>query len=409
MHNTGRSNWDILLTILMIFGMVAGVGWVLWRTLKKSDDPPKLIFKWGVSIIVIGYLVRNVMPDVAGGGMGAIGGILQTCVIGLVMAIIWRHNIAMMIAKPFGSLYDGGDEADVPKPFYSTARAKRMRGDFLGAKADIRAELLRFPTDMEGQMMLAEIEAQDIHDLRAAEIMVQRFIGQKGHSPGNIAYALNSMADWHLKQAQDRDAAKACFEKIIELLPESEWALRAEQRIAHLGSAELLLGSEARHTYKLTHVEGDPGLGKKWGGVQGVPEEDPEAVAAGYVKHLEEFPHDTEIRERLATLYAEHYHRLDLAEGQLEQLIQYPNQPARQVVKWLNMLADLQVKHGRTYDTVRATLQRIIDLYPDAGSSQVVQNRIERLRLEFKGKEKSQAVTLGSYEDDLGLKGGPTR
>jgi hypothetical protein len=53
---------------------------------------------------------------------------------------------------------------------------------------------------------------------------------------------------------------------------------------------------------------------------------------------------------------------------------------------------------------VRATLQRIIDLYPDAASAQVTQNRIELLRLEFKGKEKSQAVTLGSYETDLGLK-----
>lgn len=407
MQYSGRSNWDILLSIVMIFAMVAGVGWVLWRTLRKSEDPPRLVFKWILSVIVIGYLVRYVMPDVAGGGMAAIGGIIQTTVIGLVMAIIWRHNIASMIAKPFGSLYDGGNEAAEPKPFYSAARAKRMRGDFLGAKADIRAELIKFPTDMEGQMLLAEIEAQDIHDLRAAEVIVQRFIAQKGHSPANIAYALNSMADWQLKYAQDPDAARACFEKLIELMPESEWALRASQRIAHLGNAEMLLGGEARKSYKLTHIEGDPGLDQSWGGVQPAAEETPEALAAGYVKHLEEYPHDTEIRERLAILYAEHYQRLDLAESQLEQLIQYPNQPVKQVVKWLNMLADLQVKHGGTYDTVRATLQRIVDLYPGAGFATVAQNRIERLRLEFKGKEKSQGVTLGSYEDDLGLKDGP--
>ena len=403
MFAIARSNGDILLSVTTMFVMIAGVGWILWHTLKKSEDPPKLIFKWILTLIIIGYMVRSVLPDVAQGGPVASAGVLVSTVVGLALAIIWRHNIAMMIAKPFASLYDGGDDEDDPKPFYSSARAKRMRGDYLGAKADVRQQLVRFPTDVEGQMLLAEIEAQDIHDLRAAEIVVQRFVTQKDHAPANIAYALNSMADWHLKYAQNRDAAQACFERIIELIPESEWALRASQRIAHMGSAEMLLGTEGRRSYKVAHIEGDPGLSGVWGGMAPI-EEDGADAAAKYVKHLEEFPLDTDVREKLARLYAEHYQRLDLAESQLEQLIQYPNQPAKQVVKWLNMLADLQVKHGATYDMARATLQRIIDLYPDAGFTNVAQNRIERLRLEFKGQEKSQAVTLGSYEDDLGLK-----
>jgi len=188
-------------------------------------------------------------------------------------------------------------------------------------------------------------------------------------------------------------------------MPETEWALRAAQRIAHLGSTDLLLGADARRTIHVPHIEGDPGLD---GGMSvGKPvEEDRDQLAARYVKHLEEFPHDTEIREQLAQLYAEQFHRLDLATDQLEQLIQYPHQPMRQVVRWLNQLADLQVKYGGDYESARAALQRIVDLYPQAGVATVAQNRIELLRLEFKGKEKSQAVTLGSYEDDLGLKGG---
>ena len=75
------------------------------------------------------------------------------------------------------------------------------------------------------------------------------------------------------------------------------------------------------------------------------------------------------------------------------------------MVKWLNMLADFQVKFGGTFDAARAALQRIIDLYPEAGAANLAQNRIELLGREFRGKEKSQTVTLGSYEDDLGLKG----
>jgi tetratricopeptide (TPR) repeat protein len=399
-----RTNTDILLGIVTTFALVACVVWFLWRTLKRTEDPPRLVFKWILTVIVMGLLLHYVLPAVAQGGFGAIAGVLMAAVLGLVLAIIWRYNIAMMVAKPFASLYDGGnDEAD-PKPFYSVARAKRMRGDYLGARNAVRAELLRFPTDVEGQMLLAEIEAQDLHDLQAADIVVQRFIQQKDHAPANLAYALNSMADWHLKFAQDREAARTCLERIGELLPESEWALRAAQRMAHLGGTDLLLGTEARRTFKVTHIEGDPGLDATPNITRPV-EEDGGDLAAGWVKHLEEFPHDTEIREKLARLYAEHFHRLDLAEDQLEQLIQYPNQPAKQVIRWLNLLADLQVSHGATYDAARATLQRVIDQYPDAGAAQMAQNRIELLRLEFKGKEKSQTVKPGSYEDDLGLKG----
>jgi TolA-binding protein len=401
-----RSSLNIIIGVVGTLGLIAGTLWFLWRTLKRSDDRPSLVLKWLLTALVLGFLLRGVMPVIAEGGYAAaFFGVPATAACGLVLAIIWGQNIAMIVAKPLASLYDGGDVADDPKPFYSRALAKRKRGDYLGARADVLAELARFPADFEGQMLLAEMEAQDLHDLRAAEVTVLRLVGQKGHAPTNIAYALFSMADWHLKFAQDPDAARVCLEQVIELLPDSEWALRAAQRIAHLGSRELLLGAEGRRTFRVQHIEGDPGLGSAWGKVQPAPEEDPAATAAKFVKHLEEYPLDTEIREQLARLYAEHYHRLDLAESQLEQMIQHPQQPAKQVVRWLNLLADLQIKHGGSQAAARATLQRIVDLYPDAAAAQIARNRIEHLPLEFRGQEKTQTVALGTYEDDLGLKG----
>lgn len=404
MQATAHSDFDLILGILGTFALIVGTIWFLWRTLKRTEDPPRLVMKWILTAVTLGLLFYYAMPAVAEGGLGAIAGILMATVLGLILAIIWRYNIAMMIAKPFASLYDGGDTPDDPKPFYSHALAKRKRGDYLGARSDVLAELSRFPGDVEGQMLLAEIEAQDLKDLRSAEVTIERFINQKGHAPTNIAYALFSMADWHLKYAQDPDAARACFEKLAALLPDTEWAIRAADRTAHLARPEHLLGAEARRTYKVEHIEGDPGLGVSWGAVRPAPEDDPATTAAKYAKHLEEFPLDTEIRERLARLYVEHYHRLDLAAEQLEQLIQYPNQPQKQVARWLNMVADLHVKFGGTYESALAALQRIIDLNPDAGTAAVAQNRIALLKLEFKGQEKSQAVALGSYETDLGLK-----
>ena len=49
-------------------------------------------------------------------------------------------------------------------------------------------------------------------------------------------------------------------------------------------------------------------------------------------------------------------HRLDLASDQLEQMISLPNQPGRLVVRWLNLLADLQVRSGADYETIQTQL-----------------------------------------------------
>ena len=113
-----------------------------------------------------------------------------------------------------------------------------------------------------------------------------------------------------------------------------------------------------------------------------------------YVKHLEQHPLDTEAREKLAIIYADHYERLDLAADQLEQLIAHPYQPAKNVVHWLNLLADLQMRHSGNYETVRQTVQRIIELYPDTAAAQAARNRVDYLKLELKGKQKSQRSSL---------------
>jgi hypothetical protein len=54
---------------------------------------------------------------------------------------------------------------------------------------------------------------------------------------------------------------------------------------------------------------------------------------------------------------------------------------------------------------VRATVQRIIDLYPKSAAADVAANRITLLKLELKAtKEAGPAVKLGTYEQDIGLK-----
>jgi hypothetical protein len=73
------------------------------------------------------------------------------------------------------------------------------------------------------------------------------------------------------------------------------------------------------------------------------------------------------------------------------------------------LLANLQLRGGADYDTVRATLERIVELFPDLPAGEIARSRLSRLRLEFKGQKETPSVKLGVYEQNIGLKYGSPR
>jgi outer membrane protein assembly factor BamD (BamD/ComL family) len=391
-------------TGLLVVVLAALCCLLIW-TLRRSEDPPRLILKWVFTLLFAAVMYWVAAPLAGRGGEAALAGLFLTMVCGLGLAAIWRRSIASVFARPFTSLYDGGDQEIEPQPFYSIAQSRRKQGKYNEAVAEVRRQLSRFPADFQGHMLLAEIQVENLNDLPGAEITIHRLCSQPDHEPRNIAMALSTLADWHLKWHQNRDAARQALEKIIELLPNSEMAALAAQRIGHLAQTDHLLGKHDRQ--KMTLMHGVENIGLLSGEQQPHrAETDPAQEAAGYVKHLELHPLDTEAREKLATLYADHYGRLDLATAQLDQLIAHPNQPPRQVVHWLNLLADLQIRHSGDPELVRQTIQRIADRFPDTAAAQIARNRLDHLALEFKSKQKSQAIKLGSYEQNIGLKQG---
>ena len=385
-------------SIGLILFVVFMLGWFVVRTIKRAEDPTRMLVKWLITLPVL------VLLFVAAPAIGLAGPFLiVACAV--VFSLVWTPHIGAWVAKPLTSMFDDGDRQIEPKPFYSAALAHRKRGRYPEAIAGIRAELAKFPNDFEGQMLVADILAEHMNDMPGVELTIQRLIAQPGHPPRSVAYALNSLADWHLKYDQDRVAAGRDLETILSLLPNSEMSAAASQRLAHLAGTEQLLSPHDRR--KIVVTPGVEDIGLLAGALQPkAPEIDPGKQAADYVRHLEAHPLDTEAREKLAVIYADHFGRLDLATEQLEQLIAAPNQPARHVAHWLNALADLQLKHAASYETVHATLQRIMELFPQTAAAGLASSRIAHLRLELKGKEKSQAVKLGSYEQDVGLKRG---
>jgi tetratricopeptide (TPR) repeat protein len=391
---------------------VVAMGWFLWRWLKGSRDPAALVFRWILTVVAFWGLWsggRQAGAYYQQGSPAAIVGVLYAAVGGLFLAFVWVPVITDHISRKIGSLYDGGDAEIDPKPYYSIVLAKRTKGKYFEALAEVRRQLDKFPTDFEGQTLLADLQAEKLNDLPGAEITIHRLCQQPGHLPVNIAYALNKLADWHLSLAKDRDSARKALEKIIELLPGSEMSLQASQRIARLADTEALLAPHQRQ--KVTVKKGVDNLGLLWAQDHLKPvETDPGRVAADFVKHLEQHPLDTHAREKLASIYVSHYHRLDLALDQLEQLVQQPNQPSKNVVHWLNLMADFQVQENADLELVKGTLQRIVDLYPNVAAAETARRRMEVLKLELKSKGKYREVPLGVYEQNIGLKrrGDPT-
>jgi tetratricopeptide (TPR) repeat protein len=328
---------------------------------------------------------------------------------GIILGILWAPQFGNFLCNPITNLLDGGNEELEQKPYYSIARSLRMKGKFLDAVVEVRKQLARFPNDFEGVELLAGIQAENLQDVPGAVITLNHFCDRSEAPPRQFAAAMNQIADWQLKLAQDADSARAALEKISARFPDTDLALLAAQRIAHLGGAEKLLLA-AHDRQPLAMPEGAKSVGLLESSEHLRPAEtDPAQLAADYVKHLTEHPLDMEVREKLAILYADHYQRLDLAAGELEQLIEVPNQPPKRIAHWLNLLADLQVRHGADYDTVRRTLERIVERFPDWAAAELARTRLGRLKLEVKAHQATPDVKIGIYEQNIGLKYGARR
>lgn len=397
-------NWQIAGDIFWV-SIISGVGaWLFIRSFKRSDDRPRLIFKWAVTAVVVALVLFVVVPDFREVGEATPGALILMLICGLAMVITWRHSIIEAIARPLTSAMDGGNEPPEPKPYYSVALAKRKLKKPLEAMVEVQKQLASFPNDFEGVMLLAGIQAEDLNDLPGAEITLNLFCDSSAAPPKQAAAAMNQLADWHLKLAQDAEAARAALEKIITRFPGTELSIQAAQRIAHLGGTEKM--ALAAHDRQPVAVpEGVKNIGLLESSAHLFPAgEDPKKLAADYVKHLEQHPLDTEVREKLAIIYADYYQRLDLATGELKQLIEHPNQPAKRVAHWLNLLADLQIRHGAGYDTARETLEKIVERFSDSAAGELARARLGRLKLELKALNKTPDVKLGVYEQNIGLK-----
>ena len=396
----------VLNIFLSLFGL-GFIGWLFWRSLKTSEDPGRLIFKWLLTAAVVWFEFAVAVPAFVRGGLEAVFGLGLTGALSMAINVIWRNAILDLITRPLTSIFDGGSEPPEPKPAYSMALAKRKSNHPLEAIVAIREQLAKFPADFEGFLLLANIQAEDMNDLPGAENTLNHFCDSPNAPDRQVVAALTQLADWHLKKAADVDSARRALQKIAERFPETEFALHAEQRLAHLGETEKIL-LEHHDRQPIAVPEGVQNIGLLDSTDFLRPKEiEPGKLAAVYVKHLEQHPHDADVREKLAVIYARDFKLLDLATLELEQLINETRHTPKQIAGWLNQLANFQIELGADVATATATLQKIVEDFPDQPAAEMAQRRLARLRQEYAVKKETPKVKLGVYEQNIGLKYGP--
>jgi tetratricopeptide (TPR) repeat protein len=323
----------------------------------------------------------------------------------ITLGLIWTSNVTSALIRPLTGAFDGGnDEETEAKPFYFLAEGKRRKGLYKEAIAEVQKQLEKFPGDFEGCMKIASIQMEDLKDLPAAQKTLNEFLELPERAPNEMVSALHLLADWQLQFGRDAQAAIGSLQRIVQLYPDTPFAHAAEQRIAHLGSADET--SRVRYHSKFTVAprERDIGLRKESASV--APAADPHALATEYVKQLELHPSDTETREKLAVLYAEKFQRLDLAVDQLEQLIALPVEPPKHVARWLNLLATLHIKYAYNLEAAEAALHRIREKFPGGALAEMALRRLATLQAELKSSQETATKTFGAYEKHLGLKQG---
>ena len=187
---------------------LAVVGLAVYMVVKRTEEPLKIIIRSLVTLPLVYYSFHFAHA------MGP-NGLFVVMIGALIVAIIWAPHLGDLVAGPLMGLFDGGSESPEKRPLYSTALAKRKKGDYRGAINEVYRQLQQFPEDFEGTMWIAAIQAEDFHDLPAASNTLKAFCNRPETTPKQVASACMALADWYLQINADVESAEMTLRKIL--------------------------------------------------------------------------------------------------------------------------------------------------------------------------------------------------
>lgn len=401
-----------LFGLVLIGGVsLAVVIYIIRKQLRnRQNDPVKVIGLWILSFVVFFGIAYSAIA--AQEGFALIFVLLVALPPAVLLGLAWTPTIVNTLVSPLTTALSGDDTVAYEGPAYGQALAKRKRGQYEDAVEAVEAQLEQYPGDFDGLMLKASIQAENLDDLPAAVATIQETLEDPGKVRFNLPVALNKMADWQLTIAGDASAAKRTLETIREALPGSQAAQLVSQRLASLDASGESEAAAEDFNESYRHLVEESAAKDDFTGPLEIPrpvEVDPlqtdEAKLQTCLRRVALHPDSINNREELAALYVAHMKESALAIQQYEHLLTLPGTTIHQKAAWLNKVADIQIKSGETYESIRATFQQIVSLNPKAAPATLAEQRIAYLRVEMRGvNKKSKKLQLGSYDEDVGLK-----
>lgn len=266
-------------------------------------------------------------------------------------------------------------------PMYARAIARMKFGKYGEAETEIIRQLEQKDDDFQGWMMLAELYASQFNDVREAEQTVLEICDQPTTTPSEIGVALNRLADWQLKYAQDPDAARRALLTICERLRNTHISRMAQLRMNQLPRTVAEL-----HDQQTAAVISMPSLGDQMD--QPIAEEDQvdrnqaAKLANECAATLTLDPDNVPTRERFARLLAERLNKPELAIEQMTLLLNMPDQDQSKRAEWLSMTAAWHIRHRHDPQTGRNILERVLREFPTSPQALAARRRLQLLDAE---------------------------
>jgi tetratricopeptide (TPR) repeat protein len=408
----------LVVTVERLFGLIliGGVALaVLIYLIRKQlrnpqNDPVKVIGLWVLSLVV--FVGISYSAVAAQEGFALLFVLLVALPIAVLVGVAWTPTIANILVSPLTTALSGDDTEAYEGPAYGQALAKRKRGRYEDALEAVEAQLEQYPGYFNGLMLKAAIQAENLDDLPAAMTTIQETLDDPEKVRFNLPVAFNKLADWQLTIAGDATAAKRTLVQIREVLPGTQAAQFASQRLATLDVSEESEAAAGDLNESYRHLAEESAAKDDFKGPLETPkaiEVDPlqtdEAKLKTCLRRAALHPDSINNREELAALYLGHLRQPALAIQQYEHLLTLPGTTIHQKTAWLNKVADIQIKSGETYEAIRATLELIVSLDPNAAAAARAEQRIAYLRIEIRGaNKKTNKLQLASYDEYVGLK-----
>jgi len=225
------------------------LGLLSFRVLQRHVDNPGRVVVKGSLTAALGYTYFVLLKPMSGeGGQSALMAVMLATIVGALLAVLWVPTIMEFITHPIMEWFAGGWFADDSKPYYALAKGLRKRGDHEAALEGIEQQLEKFPDDITGRLLKAEIHAEDLGDVDAAAQVVDEIIALDENNRELVPKALKNLADWRLRIDGDPERAEAVLQRLIGLFPESEPASEAGKLIKRIPDRERLrVRPEARN------------------------------------------------------------------------------------------------------------------------------------------------------------------